>query len=211
MFRIISIAGFAITLAGIFLHFIIPYYAEKRTWCPLKILVHLLTLLFIEQKLSPLAVLRKLVYLLTMLCFVVLIFTGFFQPLVFDKHLTGYLVMIHAIFAPVFAVCMAALAVMWASSCQFDKNYLPWLLRFIQHETENKTPVKKYEFCQKICFWLIIVLTLPLILSIILSMFPIFAAEFQDLFLNLHRYSALVLVLVAIIHTYLIIRTKLEQ
>ena len=210
MFRTISIAGFAIILGAILLHFIATYCAKKRCWCPVKISVNLLTLLLIEKKLSLLAVLRKLVYLLTMLCFVVLTFTGFFQPLVFEKHLTGYLVMLHATFAPIFAVCMAALAVMWASNCQFDKNYLPWFQRLIKHETANKTPVKKYEFCRKTCFWLIIVLTLPLILSMMLSMFPIFAAEAQDLFLNLHRYSALLFALIAIIHTYLLIRTKTE-
>ena len=211
MFRSISIISFAIIFGGIFLHFIISYCAKKRCWRPVKILVHLFTLLFIEQKLTPLAVLRKLVYLLAILCFVVLAITGFCQPLLYDKHLTGCLMMIHATFAPIFAACLAALAVMWACNCQFDKNYLPWLQRLIRHTPADKTPAPKYELCRKICFWLIILLTLPLILSIVLSMFALFGTDIQDFLLNLHRYSALLFALIAIIHTYLLIRTQLND
>jgi hypothetical protein len=42
-------------------------------------------------------------------------------------------------------------------------------------------------------------------------MFPLFGTDGQEFLLNLHRYSALLLALVAIVHTYLIIRTQMEQ
>jgi hypothetical protein len=54
-------------------------------------------------------------------------------------------------------------------------------------------------------------LALPVILSVVLSMFPLFGTDGQEFLLNLHRYSALLLALVAIVHTYLIIRTQMEQ
>jgi cytochrome b561 len=79
------------------------------------------------------------------------------------------------------------LALMWAENRRFNKNDWPYL--------------------QKICFWLIIILAIPLILSIVLSMFPLFGTKGQEFLLDTHRYCALLLALVAIVYTYLIIRT----
>jgi len=57
----------------------------------------------------------------------------------------------------------------------------------------------------------IAVLALPVILSIVLSMFVFFGTDAQEFLLNLHRYSALVLALVIIVHTYLIIRNEMKE
>ncbi|MHC4397046.1 MAG: cytochrome b/b6 domain-containing protein [Planctomycetota bacterium] len=214
MFRVTSIIGFAVVFAGIIIHCLARPCGKKRRWCPIDILrklVHLFTLLFLEQKLSPAGVLRKLVYLLTLFCFVVLLVTGFYHPLVLGKHLSGYLLMLHATFAPVFAACIAVLAVMWAHNCRFDKNYWPWLQRILRRQGVNDAAVEKYELGRKICFWLIIVLALPVILSIILSMLGPFGTCMQEFLLEVHRYSTLALALAAIIHTYLTIRSQMEE
>ena len=179
-------------------------------------LVQLFTLLFIEQKLSPAGVLRKLVYLLALLCFVVLAFTGFYPTIVLGKHISGYLVMVHATFAPVFAICLAVLAVMWARNSRFNGSEWPWFQRFVRRITLTKStgkeaPPKSSELGQKISFWLIIFLALPLALSIVLSMFPIFGTHWQELLLEIHRYTALVFFLVAIVHIYLMIRCKVNE
>jgi len=173
-------------------------------------------MLLLEQKLSPVGVLRKLVYLLALLCFLVLAITSFYPVLVLRESIHGYWLMLHATFAPVFAICLAVLAVMWAGNCCFNKSDWPWLQRIL----ERVTPVKRVgeepsNKCpglgQKITFWLIIVLALPVILSVVLSMFPFFGTDGQEFLLNLHRYSALLLALAAIVHTYLVIRTQMEQ
>lgn len=214
MFCAISITGFVVVLAGIAVHCFVCPAGKERRWGPIDILrklIHLFTLFFLEQKLSPAGVLRKLVYLLTLLCFVVLVITGFYHPLVAGKHLCGYLLMLHATFAPVFAACLAVLAVMWAHNCRVDKNYWPWLQRILRRRGGNDNAIEKYEFVRKVCFWLIMILALPVILSIVLSMFRLFGTYMQGFLLELHRYSALVLALAAIIHTYLTIRTKMEE
>jgi len=179
-------------------------------------LVHLFTLLLLEQKLSPVGVLRKLVYLLALLCFVILAVTGFYPTLVLGEHISGYLLMIHATFAPIFAICLAVLAVMWASRCRFTYSDWPWFQRFVQRVTLIKSHTKEAHcessgLGQKIAFWLIIFLALPLILSIVLSMFPYFGTYWQDLFFGIHRYTALVFALVAIVHIYLVVRTQMTQ
>jgi cytochrome b subunit of formate dehydrogenase len=219
MFRIVSIVGFGATFAGITLHCVALPLVKGHRWTAadvLKRLVYLLTLLFVEQKLNPVGALRKLVYLLSLFCLIVLAITGLFPLLALDKHISGYLVMVHATFAPVFAVCLAVLAVMWSPHCHFARGDWPWLERLLQRVTLVKSAGEKERLessglGQKITFWLIVVLALPLMLSIVLGMFPLFGTAGQEFLLGLHRYTALVFVLVAIVHAYLLIQPKLKQ
>ena len=206
----VSITAFLVVFGGICVHCIALAMAKGKRWRPidiLKTLVHLFTLFFLEQKLNLVGVLRRLIYLLALLCFVVLLITGFYPVLVYGEHLSGFLLILHATFAPVFTACLAVLVVFWADNCRFDKNCWPWLQKFLKKETVGE----KRGVGQKICFWLIALLALPVILSVVLSMFPFFGTEGQEFLLNLHRYSALLLALAAIVHTYLVIRTRMEQ
>ena len=221
MFRIIASTGFVVVFAGIACHFLLSLPKRddlfgKDRRCKfldiLRIPIYALTLLLVEQKLSLIGRLRKLVYLLALLAFVVLVLNGFYPSLILGKSISGYWIMLQTTAGGVFTVCIAILAVLWAHNCRFDKNYWPWLTRLLQHQPADTTAApQKYELCQKICFWLIIFLALPLILSIVLSMFPLFGTDGQKCLLQLHRYSALSLALIAIIHTYLLIRTQMNK
>ena len=215
MFRTISIAGFVVTFVGIAVCCAVFPCRKECRWSPIEVLrrlVHLFTLLFLEQKLSPPGVLRKLVYLLALLCFVVLVITGFYPSLAQGQLISGYFIMVHTTAGGVFAVCLAVLAVMWAHSCRFNKGDWPWLQQLLRREIMNKEhPVEKSWLGQKICFWLIVSLAIPLILSIVLSMFPFFGTNWQELLLSTHRYIALLLALVIIVHTYLLIRTQMKE
>ncbi len=156
-------------------------------------------------------VLRILVYLVALVCFVVLVITGFYPVVFLGEHLSGYLLMVHATFAPVFAGCLAVLALMWADNCRFEKNDWPWLQKLLYGEAAAKPAGAKCQLGQKVCFWVIVLLALPVILSIVLGMFPLFGTDGQEFLLNLHRYSTLLLAAAAILHTYLIIRTKMAK
>lgn len=162
------------------------------------------------RKQSLVVILRMLLYLLALVCFVVLALTGFYPVLILGEHISGYLVMLHATFAPVFTICMAVLAVMWAGNCRFAAGDWPWFERIVQRVTliksTDKAPRKCSGLGQKITFWLIIFLTLPLALSIVLSMFPLFGTHWQELLLGLHRDTALVFTVVVIVHTFLLVR-----
>jgi cytochrome b subunit of formate dehydrogenase len=199
MYQTISIIAFLITFVGIVLHRLVSPSRKKRQKKSTK-------------KRSIVGILRILVYLLALLCFMVLAVTGFYPTLVLGEHISGYLLMIHATFAPVLAVCLAVLAVMWAGRCRLSYSDWPGFQRFVQRVTlvkssGNKTPHNSSGLGQKITFWLIIFLALPLILSIILSMFTLFGTYWQELLLGTHRYTALVFAMVVIVHTYLVIRT----
>lgn len=164
-----------------------------------------------KQKRSLVSILRLLVYLLAVFCFLVLAITGFYPSLILGEHISGYPVMIHATFAPVFAVCLAVLAVMWARSCRFVRGDWPWFERLVQRVTLTSgdgAPSSSTGLGQKIAFWLIVVLSLPLILSIVLSMFPFFGTHWQELLLSMHGFIAILFSLVAIVHAFLLIRTR---
>ena len=154
-------------------------------------------------------------YLLALVCFVVLALTGFYPVLVLGEHISGYPVMVHATFAPVFTICLAVLAVMWARNSRFTTGDWPWFQRLVQRVTLIKSTGKKahpegFGLGQKISFWLIIFLALPLALSIVLSMFPLFGTHWQELLLGIHRYTAVLFSLVAIVHIYLLIRSNMK-
>jgi cytochrome b subunit of formate dehydrogenase len=123
---------------------------------------------------------------------------------------------VHATFAPIFAICLAALAVSWASSHSFNKSDWPWLRDLLRRVISLKIPVSESiepssQLFEKTGFWLIVFLALPLILSIIVSMFSIFGTAGQNFLLATHRWTALVFAVVAIIHTYLVIRGQLKR
>jgi len=218
LFRAVSIIGFVVTFVGIAVCCVAFPCRKECRWGPigiLKRLVHLFTLLLLEQKLSPVGVLRKLVYLLALLCFVVLAVTSFYPTLILGVHISGYLLMVHATFAPVLAVCLAVLAVMWAHNSRLEQSDCPLLQRILQRVIRLKTasePLCKSSLLgQKIAFWLIIFLALPLILSIVLSMFPFFGTYWQEFLISTHRWTALVFAVVVIVYTYLLIRTKMQE
>lgn len=199
MFQKISIIALIITLAVIILHRIAEPSSKKRRGA-------------VQKRRSLVDILRILVYLLALLCFVVLAITGFYPTIILGEHISGYLIMVHATFAPVLAVCLAVLAVMWARCCRFTGGDWPWFERIIQRVTLSSSPGddtsrKGSGVGQKIVFWLVIFLALPLILSIVLSMYPLFGTHWQEILLGMHRYTALVFAMVAILHTYFIIRT----
>lgn len=165
---------------------------------------------------SLVVILRMLVYLLALFCFVVLALTGFYPVLVLGEHISGYLVMLHVTFAPVFTVCMAVLAVMWANNCRFTTGDWPWFERIVKRVTsvgsvDKAAQSKSSSLGQKITFWIIIFLTLPLALSIVLSMFPLLGTHWQELLLGLHRDTAFVFTVVVIVHTFLLIRATAKK
>ncbi len=146
MFRTVAAAGFAAVVAAILLHFIVskPKFDDVfgkdrglRILDPLRLVVFFMTLLFVEQKWSLVGVLRKLVFLLAILCFVVLVVTGFAPMIFLGKSITGWWLMIHATAAPVFAACVAILAVLWADKNRLDKNYWPLLNRILASSAEK--------------------------------------------------------------------------
>jgi hypothetical protein len=212
MFRVAAVVGFAAAIGAILLHFIIskPKFDDVfgkdrglRILDPLRFVIFFVTLLFVEQKWSLIGVLRKLVFLLAMLCFVILVVTGFIPRMVFGTVISGWWLIIHATAAPVFAGCLAVLAVLWADRNRLDKNYWPLLNRMLKRQPKSSLAPEKHELKLRICFWIILTMSLPVILTAVVSMFRIFGTHGQEVLLQIHRYSTLLLSLFAIVYLYL--------
>jgi len=106
--------------------------------------------------------------------------------------------------------------VMWARQCRFTPGDLPWFERLVRRLTLTKGTDEMVRhrssgLGQKITFWLVIFLALPLGLSILLSMYPLVGTYWQEVLLYLHRYTAYVFSLVVIVHTVLLFRMKTKK
>ena len=220
MFQTISTISAVCVAIAIVLHFAIARPKFDRVFGsdrpakmldPLRLLIMPVILLFVEQENNLLGALRKLVFVVAVVCGAVLMVTGFAPPLVLHETISGWWLVIHATFAPVFAACVAILTVMWAGNCTFDKDYLPWLSRLIARKPRSTEKPEKYELCRKVLFWVILFLALPVILSAVLSMFPIFGTHGQENLLCLHRYSTLTFVLLGVTYLYLMVLTQMNR
>lgn len=211
MFQTVAIVALLLTVLGIAVHWLLTPTGGPR--CPITGGVHVFSLLLIEQRSSLLGALKKLVYLLALLSFIILVITGFWPVLVRGDHISGYPMMIHATFAPIFALCLAILAITWAGSYRLAADDCPWLRGLLRRMTSLRVPADSGPWrcatlIHKLTFWAILFLALPLILSIVVSMYPLLGTRWQYATLELHRWSSLAFVIAAMIHTYLAVRLR---
>ena len=212
MFETITIFVLLATLVGMIIHWFA--YPAGSGCSGVRGLVGALSLLLIEQRSSLLGALKTLCYLVSVVCFLVLAVTGFWPVLVHGEHISGFGMMIHATFAPIFALCLAILAVTWAGSNRFTAEECPWMQRLLRQVTRLRVPAETRPWrCSlvvyKAAFWLVIFLALPLILSILVSMFHLLGTEWQHFTLAVHRWTSLVFAIVVIVHTYLAMRLRM--
>jgi len=217
MFETITILVFLATIGGIVVHWF-AYPVGSECPGPIRGIVRVLSLLLIEQRSSTLGALKKLCYLVSVICFLLLGLTGFYPVLVHGEHISGWLMMLHATLAPVFAICLAILGLTWAGEYRFRQGDCPWLQKLLRRVTRLSIPADAAEgpcncaaTTQKIAFWAIVVLALPLILSIVLSMLPLFGTHWQEVAMAAHRWTALVFAVAVLIHTYLAVRLRILQ
>ena len=216
MFETVAIIVFLATLIGIALHCIAFPVKRGAGVGVIPRIVHVFSLLLIEQERSLLGALKKLCYLVTAVCFVVLAITGFWPVLVKGEHISGFPIMIHSTFAAVFAVCLAIITITWAGSNRFERSECPWLWRFLRRVTNLRIPMQEgpcecTAIVKKAMFWAIVALSLPLILSIVLSMLHLFGTHGQEILLTAHRWTALFFAVAVLVHTYASARLQMAE
>jgi hypothetical protein len=143
---------------------------------------------------------RIILYQLVVLLFLILAATGFLPIIIAGGHLSGVLLIIHVTVAPFFCVFCALSIILWAHAQRFHGMDWTYIVS-LRGAKKNKVDTEiKDMFWQKIYFWLFMLASLPAIMSIILSMYPIFGTEGQDFLLQLHRYSTLLMFIVFSLH-----------
>ena len=208
MFQWISIIGFATVITAILLHALLfpcGYSPRFSLGALIRKKVHLFTLLLTEQKLNWPTKFRKLVFLLGLLSFLVLLATGF-GPLLFGARLHGVLLMIHATFAPVFIGCAAVVAILGAGQYCFNKKDTQSLQCGCNDDSNTSCWLTDSGVGAKVGFWVLLLMSLPVTLTMVLSMLPLFGPEGQEFLFYAHRWSALVFALTAIVELYMLVR-----
>ena len=176
MYGKLSVAGFVVVCLGILAHsFLKPVAGGLRGPAGLmKLKLRAFAMLIPKKGMSVIGILKRLALAVGLICFVLLLITGFL-PLVFGHHLNGYMLMLHATCAPVFVVCVAFLGLTWAKANAFVGDNGKALLKLLGISMSPSSRADKdFGLLSKCCFWCLLTLSLPLTLSIILSMFPLF-------------------------------------
>ena len=212
MFRMISIIAFVAVLFGIILHHMIFPYGDKKSFFSFSSIRKkgpLYTLLFPEQKLGMAEKICKCVFMLGLLSFAVLAITGF-GPLFFGHRLEGYLLMVHVTFAPVFIGCVAVIAILSAGKYAFSRNDVQMLSSRCLETNVKGCWLTDSGIGAKAGFWALLVVSLPVTLTMVLSMMPLFGTKGQAFLFEAHRWCALVFSLVAMIEVYMLIRMEVR-
>jgi formate dehydrogenase subunit gamma len=151
---------------------------------------------------------ERLVHAAAAVSFVALAVTAF-APVLAGERMRGWWLLIHCAISSVFAVSLAAMAVMWARSGRFARSDAEWLRRGgLLLRGRTVLPAGRWDAGQKITFWLAVALAGVLTLSMALSMTRLFGPEGLETVLNYHRYSALALTVMMIWHAYFALLAK---
>jgi len=129
---------------------------------------------------------KATLYIILFLSIFVLAVTGFWATIITGEPSTGYLLMLHCTAAVGFCFALPLSLIISA-----EKN------RFILGDF---SPGLRLVGVSKICFWIVTAAAIPLILSMILSMFPLFGPVGQEFLYQLHRFCALLLVVTGLIY-----------
>jgi hypothetical protein len=133
--------------------------------------------------------LKKLVVVFGLLSFLTLAVTGFVPYFFFGGMVSGYWLIIHVIAGGFFSACAAGWAVLYAERNLFGSGGIT----------------------AKLCFWIVVVLSLAVILSVLLSMFKLFGTDWQKILLQTHLYGTMALSLFVIAYLYLLAKSKTAQ
>ena len=195
MFRIISILALLITYISIAIA-LKKNQVNLKKWFSIQNSTVTDTLTNLKKS-SIGNIIKTLLFPISFLCVNLLALTGFITVIILGKPISTYLLLIHVALAPVFAICLAMAALVWAPKNSFNKKNWETFCNLKASKKETRI-----ELWQKVCFWLIIILTLPIILSILLSMYPLFGSDIQHSLLTTHRYSTLSFVILSTIYVY---------
>jgi hypothetical protein len=114
--------------------------------------------------------------------------TGIGSVIITGKTIAGWTLILHCLAAPLFAIGIAAVALMWAG-------------RYMEGGRAAGAVV----------FWLMLISGMVTILSIGLTMTPMFGVEDQHFLLDVHRYSSLALVVFMALHAARLVAVSRAQ
>jgi hypothetical protein len=127
---------------------------------------------------------ERLIYVVFLIAVLLMALSSFGMILV-GQSMHGWMLILHMSVAGMFAVALTALALLWAEQASFTRD-----------------PATRFYTGEKVAFWLTVASGFSTILSAMLGMMSWFGTVGQSILLDVHRYSALALLICAIFHGY---------
>jgi len=153
---------------------------------------------------KPINNLRMIAYQLSLVFLILLVLSSYLPVVLTGGHLSGLLLIFHVTIAPLFCISLALFALLWAQTSRFtnDDTRLLKDKSFARIFSDGQLS----RAWEKVIFWLFLIFALPAILSIILSMYPLFGSQGQEILLQTHRYTTLILFILAVVHSIAVLR-----
>ena len=145
---------------------------------------------------------RQFFYSLSIIFLALMAVSGFLLPL-FWQTMDGILLFIHLFVAPFFVVSVVVAIALFAYRMQFNAADYAYL------SAQRTARKQKSIFWKKIYFWLFIIAIIFNLGSMLLAMYPLLGTSGQNWLLNMHRYSALVLLILTV--NYLTLKYTLKS
>lgn len=195
MFRFLSIIVFLGILLWVFFSRD-PRYDNFGSWLveQWRVFLGQTRTVFSQRSFSDRSLMRLWLYRLGFFSMLLLIVSGFAPVVFLGHHLSGFLLLVHLFAAPVFGLSAAFLALLWAQRQQLSADEL--FPKGKKRRSENM----RLQFWQRLYFWAMLLCSIPLIFSILISMYPLLGTNGQAAMLDVHRYSSLIITLLAFGH-----------
>jgi formate dehydrogenase subunit gamma len=150
----------------------------------------------------------RLVHAALGLSFLMLASTGL-GAAVAHGELGGWWLWGHMAAAPVFALALAAATVSWAERSRFRRGDAEWLRRGGGYlGGPRELPAGRFDAGQKVFFWTGSLLGWIALVSILMTMLPLFGTDGLERLESVHRWTGLVLTALLLVHLYVTLLAK---
>ena len=187
MFRTLAMIGLASTGAVLLAHFLA---ARHRRFDPAGD----------HATIPRLTGWERLLLLALASSFLVLMVTGLQACLTHDLRLTGYALLLHCGGGGIFALSLALAALTWAEDCRFQSHDLTWMRP--RSRDRERPPAGRFDFPEKVFFWLMCLAGLVTLGSMALAMTPLLGTRDLATAREIHRYGGLIMVCGVMVHAY---------
>lgn len=161
--------------------------------------------------LSYLKLMRLMSFYSSAILFIIMALSGFLPFVSMGTSLSGLALIIHVTAAPLFCLTYAFYIIL--SAFQYKFEYDNYLFVFHRNSIEGSSEFEaaKDNVILKSAFWISAVVSVPVIISIILSMFPIFSTSGMHYLTDLHRYSVLIFTISFVINIFYSIILRIQD
>jgi hypothetical protein len=152
---------------------------------------------------------EKLLYLGLLVCVVDLAATAFYSVLQFGS-MSGWFLFVHMFGAGALVALLPLITITWAESNRFGRGQQPTReqprAKDRSHELDE---APQFLWLSKLAFWIILASGLVTVMTMLLSMLPLFDTEGLHGLLDIHRYTGLLLVVATMFHFYGVLLRRL--